>query len=111
MLTTAAARSAERVYRRYCRRRISGRSLKVVSTVWITGLLLRSDVHTLFDRGYLAVDPRYRLLVSPRLRVDFRNGGQFYAKAGQVIELPEPRADRPNGDFLEWHVDEVFKAS
>jgi hypothetical protein len=28
-----------------------------------------------------------------------------------VIELPERRADRPNGDFLEWHVDEVFKAS
>jgi putative restriction endonuclease len=28
------------------------------------GLLLRSDVHILFDRGYLGVDPRYRLLVS-----------------------------------------------
>jgi putative restriction endonuclease len=44
-------------------------------------------------------------------RVDFGNGYQFYAKAGQVIELPERRADRPNSDFLEWHVDEVFKAS
>ena len=31
------------------------------------GLLLRSDVHTLFDRGYLGVDPAYRLRVSPRL--------------------------------------------
>ncbi len=29
------------------------------------GLLLRSDVHTLFDKGYLGVDPRYRLQVSP----------------------------------------------
>ena len=37
------------------------------------GLLPRSDVHTLFDRGYLAVDSRHRLLVSPRLREDFCN--------------------------------------
>jgi putative restriction endonuclease len=75
------------------------------------GLLLRSDVHTLFDHGYLAVDPRYQLLVSPRLRQDFGNGDQFYAKAEQVIHLPEDRADRPGRDFLEWHLDEIFKAS
>ncbi len=52
------------------------------------GLLLRSDVHTLFDRGYVGVDPRYRLVVSPRLREEFGNGDQFYARAGQVIDLP-----------------------
>jgi putative restriction endonuclease len=75
------------------------------------GLLLRSDVHTLFDRGYLGVDPRHRLLVSPRLREDFGNGEQFYARAGQVIDLPARRADRPRPEFLEWHIDEVFKAS
>lgn len=55
------------------------------------GLLPRSDVHTLFDRRYLAVDSRHRLLVSPRLREDFGNGDQFYARAGEVIELPERR--------------------
>ncbi|HEY6276409.1 MAG TPA: HNH endonuclease [Streptosporangiaceae bacterium] len=74
------------------------------------GLLLRSDIHTLFDRGYLGVDPHFRLLVSPRLRADFSNGDQFYAKAGQIIELPERRADRPGQQFLEWHLGEVFKA-
>jgi putative restriction endonuclease len=74
------------------------------------GLLLRSDVHTLFDRGYLGVDPSYRLLVSPRLRADFSNGDQFYAQAGQVIDLPERQADRPEREFLEWHLDEVFQA-
>jgi putative restriction endonuclease len=72
------------------------------------GLLLRSDIHTLFDRGYLGVDPQHRLLVSPRLRADFSNGDQLYAKAGQVIDLPEHRADRPRREFLEWHLDEVF---
>jgi hypothetical protein len=75
------------------------------------GLLLRSDVHTLFDRGYVGVDPGYRLRVSPRLRDDFGNGDQFYARAGQLIDLPARRADRPQREFLEWHLDEVFKAS
>jgi putative restriction endonuclease len=75
------------------------------------GLLLRSDVHTMFDRGYLAVDPGYRLRVSPRLRDEFGNGEQFYAKVGEVIALPTRKADQPQRDFLEWHLDTVFKAS
>lgn len=74
------------------------------------GLLLRSDVHTLYDRGYLAVDTHHRLLVSPRLREEFGNGGQFYARAGQTIALPERRLGRPRQDFLEWHLDEKFLA-
>ncbi|MFI2710978.1 HNH endonuclease [Micromonospora sp. NPDC018662] len=75
------------------------------------GMLLKSDVHILFDRGYLGVDPKYRLMVSPRLRSEFGNGDQFYAKAGSVIELPERRVDRPAAEFLEWHLDTVFKAA
>ncbi|WP_345118984.1 HNH endonuclease signature motif containing protein, partial [Ornithinibacter aureus] len=49
------------------------------------GLLLRSDVHILFDRGYLGIDERHRLRVSPRLRSDFGNGDEFYSKQGAVI--------------------------
>jgi len=75
------------------------------------GLLLRSDVHTMFDRGYLAVDPSYQLRVSPRLREEFGNGEHFYARAGEVIALPDKKMDRPQRDFLEWHIEEVFKAS
>ncbi|MBG0816949.1 HNH endonuclease [Planomonospora sp. ID82291] len=75
------------------------------------GLLLRSDVHTLFDRGYLAVDPKYRLRVSPRLREEFGNGEEFYRRAGTEIALPHQRRDRPSAEVLEWHLDEVFLAS
>ena len=64
-------------------------------------LLLRSDVHTLFDRGYLGVDPRYRLLVSPRLLADFSNGEQFDAAAGQVIDLPDLVPSGPAG--ISWN--------
>jgi hypothetical protein len=62
-------------------------------------------------RSIWAFHTRGRLPVSPRLRDDFGNGDQFYARAGKVIDLPEHRADRPNRDFLEWHLGEVFKAS
>ena len=76
------------------------------------GLLLRSDVHTLFDAGYLGVDPQHRLHVSPRLRKEFGNGEEFYVRAGRgPVEIPKRRVDQPSRDFLEWHMDEVFKAS
>jgi putative restriction endonuclease len=65
----------------------------------------------MFDRGYLAIDDNYRLLVSPRLRGEFGNGEQFYSKAGKVIELPDRKIDRPQHEFLQWHIDTVFKAS
>jgi putative restriction endonuclease len=79
---------------------------------WIdNGLLLRSDVRTMFDDGYSAVDPSYRLRVSPRLRDEFGNDEQFYAQAGQVIALPDRKIDRPHRGFVEWHNDVVFKTS
>jgi putative restriction endonuclease len=72
------------------------------------GLLLRSDVHTLFDAGYLGVNPGLQLMVSPRLRAEFENGEEFYARAGTEIDVPDRRVDRPNRDFLEWHADTKF---
>ncbi|WP_433213261.1 HNH endonuclease [Dactylosporangium sp. CS-047395] len=75
------------------------------------GLLLRSDVHIMFDRGYLSVDPSYRLMVSPRLREDFGNGEYFYARSGRQIDVPERKPDRPHREFLEWHADTVFQAA
>ena len=77
------------------------------------GVSLRSDIHTLFDRGYLGVDLKLRLVVSPRLRREFANGEEFYARAAsqEPIAVPRRTADRPNKEFLEWHLDEVFLAS
>lgn len=74
------------------------------------GLLLRSDVHTLFDAGYLGLAPDHRLVVSPRLRGEFGNGEEFYDRAAsqEPIALPARRVERPAREFLEWHLDEVF---
>ncbi|MFQ5792195.1 MAG: HNH endonuclease [Acidobacteriota bacterium] len=73
------------------------------------GLLLRSDLHTLFDRGYVTVSPRYRLRVSQRLKRDFDNGEQYYRLKDSPLWVPKTLWDRPNRQFLEWHADTVFR--
>lgn len=75
------------------------------------GLLLRSDVHTMFDLGFLTVDPNFALRVSPSLRDEFGNGEEFYQREGRVIALPTGSQQQPNREFLEWHGAEVFRAS
>ncbi len=72
------------------------------------GLLLRSDVHTLFDKGYLTITPEYRLRVSARLKQDFDNGDQYYQRQNNIIWTPARDEDKPNRQSLEWHADSVF---
>jgi len=73
------------------------------------GLLLRSDVHRLFDKGYVTVTPDYRVRVSRRLRDEFDNGEPYFPLDGQSIWLPSQVESQPRRDFLEWHADTVFK--
>lgn len=73
------------------------------------GIALRSDIHTLFDRGYVTVTPDHTFRVSARLRDDFSNGRVYYDYDGQVIRLPRDADLRPSAEYLEWHGDEVFK--
>jgi putative restriction endonuclease len=72
------------------------------------GLLLRSDIHRLFDRGYVTVDERYRFVVGARLRNEWDNGRAYYAIEGRTIRLPALDSDRPSPAALDWHRNEVF---
>lgn len=74
------------------------------------GLLLRSDLHRLFDRNYLTVTPDYRLKVSGRLRDHFSNGKSYYPLDGQRIALPQRAEDRPDRELLEWHSGTRFQS-
>lgn len=74
------------------------------------GLLLRSDLHTLFDLGYVTVTPDYTVAVSPALRDQWSNGRVYYDTVGRSIRLPTALSDRPSKEFLEWHRDTVFRA-
>lgn len=73
------------------------------------GLLLRSDLHTLFDRGYLTVTPDLHVEVSKRIRAEFSNGRQYYAMDGQQISVPASPYARPAPAFLRWHNEQVFR--
>ncbi len=73
------------------------------------GLLLRSDVHALFDRGYVTVTPDLTFRASRRLKEDFHNGEHYFQLAGQRIRIPDREQDRPARELLEWHADTVFK--
>ena len=71
-------------------------------------LLLRSDLHALFDQGYMTVTPKYRVRVSRRLKADFDNGEPYYSLEGKEIWLPSREEDQPGREHLEWHADTVF---
>lgn len=74
------------------------------------GLLLRADLHTLFDRGYITVSPELTVKVSRRIRDEFDNGRDYYAFEGKEIATPRPGFMPPRRDYLEWHGDMVFRA-
>lgn len=74
------------------------------------GILLRSDIHRLFDSGYITVTPDYRVLVSDGLKEHFQNGKTYYPFTNQPLAvLPSQVEDRPDPDLLRWHYDVVFK--
>jgi len=73
------------------------------------GLLLRRDLHRLYDRGYVTVTPDYCFRVGDRLRDEFKNGRTYYDLNGAKIHLPEQPALRPSQQLLDWHQKDVFK--
>ncbi|MFI4971040.1 MAG: HNH endonuclease [Hyphomicrobiales bacterium] len=73
------------------------------------GILLRSDVHTLFDQGYIGFDEEFRLRVSSRLRSEYGNGDEFYSREGEAIDVPSVERQRPSAEFLSWHLELVFR--
>ena len=72
------------------------------------GLLLRADVHRLFDEGYLTVTPDHRLEVSQRLRADYHNGRTYYPLHGTQLQLPRQPGLRPRADYLKWHNERCY---
>lgn len=75
------------------------------------GLLLRKDVHTLFDRGYITVNEDLHIEVSRRIKEDYGNGKEYYAFHGkQLVETPNLTQEKPSTDFLRWHNDNIYLA-
>jgi putative restriction endonuclease len=73
------------------------------------GILLRRDLHALFDKGYVTITPAMQLEVSRRIREEFENGRDYYRHHGGTIRLPRVPANRPSPEFLEWHNTHIYK--
>lgn len=62
------------------------------------GLLLRSDLHRLFDAGALAVDDRYCVVLAHHLTPT-----SYHELAGAPLRLPKSPSDRPSLEALRAH--------
>ena len=59
------------------------------------GLLLRTDIHTLFDLNLLTIDVDYTIVLSDRLE-----SSDYWSLRGRRIRLPNRRADHPSKPAL-----------
>lgn len=73
------------------------------------GLLLRSDLHILFDEGYLTVTDDFRVEISGKIKEQYENGREYYQYRGKpLMKLPGQSEERPGEEFLRWHNEKVF---
>ena len=73
------------------------------------GILLRSDIHKLFDTGYVTISPDYQFIVSRRIRKEFENGRDYYALHGRSLHLPSREILRPTQEYINWHNEHIFR--
>ena len=69
------------------------------------GLLLRSDLHKLFDKHYITIDATYQVvLISSRIREEFQNGKEYCRFHGEKLRvLPKSLADQSGKQYLQHH--------
>ena len=73
------------------------------------GLLLRSDLHILFDDGYVTVTEDMKVEVSKRIKEEFENGREYYQYRGKrLFKVPDALHEHPSSKFLRWHNEHTF---
>ena len=74
------------------------------------GLLLRSDLHILLDRGLITLTNDLKVRVSHRIKEEYENGRDYYAFDTKPLAFrPNRVSDRPSREFLDWHNENVFR--
>lgn len=74
------------------------------------GILLRADLHKLFDNGYFTITSDYRIEISKRIREEFENGKEYYQFHGKpLIHLPTNNTNKPALLFIDWHNNNLFR--
>lgn len=73
------------------------------------GILMRRDIHSLFDLGYVTITPKLKFEVSKKIKEEYENGRHYYALHGLNIAIPERIERRPDASALSWHNEHRFK--
>ncbi len=71
------------------------------------GILLRSDLHRLYDKGYIAITEDYKVKVGQRLSTEF-NSEYYKMYDGKELSMPSSIDDYPSKEFLVWHNEHYF---
>jgi putative restriction endonuclease len=72
------------------------------------GILLRKDIHSVFDAGYVTIKDDYTFAVSKKVKEVFNNGEEYLRLHGRDVRRPERKVDWPDIDLLRWHNKERF---
>jgi putative restriction endonuclease len=72
------------------------------------GILLRRDIHSVFDAGYLTFDDDLRCVVSERVKTEFNNGNEYRRLHGLRLADPTAPGWTPDRGALAWHREAVF---
>jgi putative restriction endonuclease len=67
------------------------------------GILLRKDIHSVFDAGYATIDTDCRFVVSDKVRNVFNNGEEYRRLHGTLVRVPSNPAEQPDRSALRWH--------
>jgi putative restriction endonuclease len=73
------------------------------------GILMRRDLHALFDKGYVTITPSMQVEVSRRIKEEFENGRDYYRLQGSKIQLPANPANYPSREYLDWHNLNIYR--
>lgn len=73
------------------------------------GLLLRADVHILFDKGYITVTPDLHVEVSKKIKEEYEYGKDYYKYHGErLVNVPGSELIKPSSEFLEWQNAHIY---
>jgi HNH endonuclease len=72
------------------------------------GILLRKDIHSIFDAGYVTIKDDFTFSVSKKVKEVFNNGEEYLRLQGALVRRPERKADCPDTEFLRWHNKERY---
>lgn len=67
------------------------------------GILLRKDIHSVFDAGYVTIKDDFTFSVSKKVKEVFNNGEEYLRLHGSPVRRPDRQADWPDRDLLRWH--------